>query len=94
MKKYLKKIAGAAKRGFSSVKVKTLAVLSVMGLAAASHAQDCALVAKNEAGEVSFSPEKLTAPIADALIGTYTQWAVIFLIIVGVGIIIWVLRKK
>lgn len=95
MKKFLQKMVRTAKSGFSSVKAKTLAVLGITGLAVASAtAADYTIVEKGSDGGIEFMPQNLATPIIDALIQSYAAWAVVFLVIIGVGIIIWVMRKK
>lgn len=65
----------------------------------AAHAQDAdvatyEVVKKGTDGSIQFQPEKLVTPVVDGMISGYQAWAVIIIIIVVVGILVWIVKKK
>ena len=52
------------------------------------------IVTKSADGGISFSPEALFKPLVDAILSSYKYWAVIVLIFVVVGVMVWIFKKK
>lgn len=52
------------------------------------------IVTKDSSGLVTFTPEKIVSPIVDAVIAGYAKWALLFLVVLGVGWLIWIIAKK
>lgn len=89
LKKACHFVAGVAKN-------KTmLAIGAIMaGASAFADGADYAIVSKSQAGEITFSPEKLVNPVVDGMIAGYQAWAVVVVIIVVVGLLVWIVKKK
>lgn len=45
-------------------------------------------------GSVSFDPGALMQPIKDAVISSYQTWAILVIIIIVVGLMVWIFKKK
>ena len=77
-----------------------VAALSFGLLASSAFAQESTgtstieIVTKGSNGEISFSPEALFKPLVDAILSSYKYWAVIVLIFVVVGVMVWIFKKK
>lgn len=89
MKTVCHKLAGVAKN-------KTLLAIGAImaGASAFADGADYAIVSKSQAGEITFSPEKLVNPVVDGMIAGYQAWAVVVVIIVVVGLLVWIVKKK
>lgn len=110
MKKFVKMLAGKASRvasqSFAFCKRHSVAlVAATMCLAGSAMAEGEAaagtinpdsvtIVTKDSSGLVTFTPEKIVSPIVDAVIAGYAKWALLFLVVLGVGWLIWIIAKK
>lgn len=103
MKKFVKMLAGKASRvassGFNFAKRHTtalaVATMCLAGSAMAEGVPNYAIVSKDaSSGAVTFTPENMATPIIDALIAGYKAWGLIALVIIGAGLIIYILKKK
>lgn len=77
-----------------------VATLSFGLLASSAFAQESSAggttieIVKNDSGTISFQPEKLFQPLVDAILSCYKYWAVIVLIFVVVGFMVYIFKKK
>ncbi len=93
----LKKLVSKC-RGFvrsSAVKCWVMVVAMFATVSAFAVEGDYSPVAKDAAtGVVTFTPSNLTSPLADAVVQGYSSWAVIALIIAGVGLVCWIIFRR
>lgn len=90
LKKACHYVAGVAKN-------KTMLMIGALIAGASAFAEggaDYAIVAKDQSGAITFAPEKLVNPVVDGMIAGYQAWAVVVVIIVVVGLLVWIVKKK
>lgn len=91
LKKACHFVAGVAKN-------KTMLMIGALIAGASAFAEgnaaDYAIVAKDQSGAITFAPEKLVNPVVDGMIAGYQAWAVVVVIIVVVGLLVWIVKKK
>lgn len=101
MKKFVKMLAGKASRvasqsvNFAKNHTAALAVATVcLAGSAMAEGKDYSIVSKAADGTVTFTPENMAVPIIDALISGYKAWGLIALILIGAGLVVYILKKK
>lgn len=98
---FLAKMTGAVKDAahFVSSKSKALTIAGLVGLGTASAFAEGATtyspVSKDAAsGSITFTPTNIINPIVDGVVSSYSAWAVLVVIIIVVGLMIWIFKKK
>lgn len=99
---FLTKMTGAVKDAarFVSSKSKALTIAGLVALGATSAFADGAAttyspVSKDAAsGSITFTPTNIINPIVDGVVSSYSAWAVLVVIIIVVGLMIWIFKKK
>lgn len=97
LKKSVGKVAGVAKNMISKGKA-AFAFAGAAILSVAVQAQEGGVsytpIAKAADGTITFTPEKVMGPVTDGVMAAYGQYAILVVIFIVVGLMIWIFKKK
>jgi len=101
MLEFLKKSAGRVVGVAKNVITKGKAAFAFIGaaiLTVAVQAQEGGVsytpIEKAADGTITFTPEKVMTPVVDGVMAAYGQWAILVVIFIVVGLMIWIFKKK
>lgn len=78
----------------SALSVCTLGLLGVGAQAAGEVQKGFSPIEKSADGTIAFTPMNVMEPITDGLLSAYSAWAIVVVIIIVVGLMMWIFKKK
>lgn len=94
---FVAKFSGVLKNCTRFINKKTLAFFAgflALGAFAQEPLTTYSPVEKGEDGAITFTPTNIINPIVDGVVDSYAAWAVLVVIIIVVGLMVWIFKKK